>query len=332
MILSELLATASNHRKSGDLIEAERVLKRCYDSAPDNEEVNRNLFELYQQNLASLRASPYMDYPLFVVVETLALCNAKCGFCPYPTMGRLGTKMPDDLIEKIISDLKDVPQDIPFRFSPFKVSDPFVEPRLFSIIEKVNAELPGASIDLYSNGASLTPKKFENLFNIKNFQYLNISLNDHRKDVYENLMKLPFDHTIARLTMIHDRLAAGGVPFSVVVSRVCDYQTDEEFRTWVSERFPLFTVHTHRRSDWLGQVNLTAGQVPEIGCAMWFNVSIMATGVVAYCCMDGEGEYPIGDVRERHVLDVYNDPSFRMMREQRETRIGATPCGQCTFF
>jgi hypothetical protein len=203
---------------------------------------------------------------------------------------------------------------------------------LFSIIGKVNAELPNACIDLYSNGASLTREKFERLGTIKNFQHLNISLNDHRKAVYEALMRLPFEHTIARLTMIHNRLQSEGLPFSVVISRVCDYRTDEEFRAWVSERFPLFTVHTHRRSDRLGQVNVAAQHVPHIGCAMWFNISIMATGVVAYCRMDGEGQFPIGEVKERHVLEIYNDANFRAMREQRQTRIGTMPCGQCTFF
>jgi sulfatase maturation enzyme AslB (radical SAM superfamily) len=113
MILTELRAEASNHRRSGEFIQAEKILKRCYDSAPDDADVQRGLFDLYQQNLAALKSSPYRDYPLFVVLETLALCNAKCGFCPYPTMERLGTKMPDQQIDKIISGLKAIPQTGP---------------------------------------------------------------------------------------------------------------------------------------------------------------------------------------------------------------------------
>src|SRR5208282_2124307 len=172
--LEELIRMASDHRRNGDLVEAERLLKRCYDSAPDDPQLRKDLFGVYQQNLDVLKLSPYMDYPLFVSVETLALCNAKCGFCPYPKMERQGTQMPDRLVDKIISDLKDIPRAISFRLSPFKVSDPFVEPRLFAIIGKINAELPNASIDLYSNGAALTPKKLDALSSVKNFQYLNI--------------------------------------------------------------------------------------------------------------------------------------------------------------
>src|SRR6266568_9089325 len=48
-----------------------------------------------QVELAKIRRSPYLDYPQEVHIETFAYCNAKCTFCPYPTMERQGDKMPD---------------------------------------------------------------------------------------------------------------------------------------------------------------------------------------------------------------------------------------------
>jgi hypothetical protein len=327
-----MMKEAADFRESGNSKAAEAILKRCYDAAPTNAAVKRELFDLYQENVAALKQSPYMDYPQFIGIETIASCNAKCGFCPYPTMERAGTRMSDELIEKIVGDLKDIPLSVPIRISPFKISDPFVEPRLFQIIKLINRELPQASIDLYSNGAALTPKKFDELLSIKNFQYLNISLNDHRPDVYETLMKLPFDRTIARLTMVHEKLKSSGLPFAIVISRVSDYETDEDFRSWVLDRFPLFHVQTHRRTDFIGQVDVKTQEVPDIGCVMWFTLSIMANGIVAYCCVDGEGKFPIGDVKERHALAIYNEPEFRNMRERQATRLGSMPCGTCTFF
>jgi len=308
------------------------VLKRCYDIAPDSRDVQRKLFDTYQKNLIALKQSRYMDYPLFVSLETQTVCNARCSFCPYPSLERLGNKMPDELIDKVISDLEAIPEDVQFRFAPFKVSDPFTDARIFEVVEKINRKLPNAMIDLYSNGASLTPARLESLRHIRNFQYLKISLNEHRKEFYERLMGLKFEHTLARLTHLHERLVKGELPFSVVVSKVCDYKHDEEFRGWVGERFPGFVVHTHRRSDWIGQVDVAGQAVPDIGCAMWFSLSITSTGIVAYCCMDGTGAYPIGDVSEQNALDIYNAPAFREVREKHMTRIGGSPCGQCTFF
>lgn len=330
--LSELLQQAEAYLSQGDPTQAEAVLKRCYDIAPGNKEVQDKLFDTYQKNLVELKQSRYMDYPLFVSLETQTICNARCSFCPYPTLDRLGNKMPDELIDKVIADLQAIPADVPFRFAPFKVSDPFTDPRIFDVVERINNRLPNASIDLYSNGASLTPARLERLRHIKNFQYLNISLNEHRKGPYEALMGLKFDHTVARLAHLHERLTKGELPFAVVVSKVADYENDEAFRDWVKESFPRFVVHTHRRSDWLGQVDVSSQLVPDIGCAMWFSLSITSTGVVSYCCMDGEGKHPIGDVTKQHALEVYNAPAYREVREKYMSRIGGAPCGQCTFF
>jgi hypothetical protein len=331
-LVEQLLRDADNHIAQNRLMDAETVLKRCYDSAPDNPEVTQRLFKTYQDNLRALKRSPYLDYPLFVHMETQTICNARCSFCPYPKLERLGTKMPNELIDKIISDLEDIPRNVAINFAPFKVSDPFAEPRLYEIIAKINKRLPNASISLYSNGASITPAKLEALRKVENFAYLNISLNEHRKEEYESLMGIKFEHTIARLKYIHEQLEKTRLPFPVVISRVCDYKNDEDFRSWIAERFPLFHVHTHRRTDWIGQTDTECQAVPNIGCTMWFSLSIMSTGVVAYCCMDGEGQHPIGDVSKQHALEIYNAPHFRAVRENYETRIGGTPCGQCTFF
>src|SRR5690348_5429724 len=98
--------------------------------------------EAYQRRVEAMRQSPYMDYPAHVHLETLSLCPAACYFCPYPTLERKGTVMPDELIAKIISDLKAIPQDLNFQLSPFKVNEPFLDNRLFDILRTVNRELP----------------------------------------------------------------------------------------------------------------------------------------------------------------------------------------------
>ena len=71
-----------------------------------------------QVSLMRLRKSAYMEYPAEVHIETHAICNAKCSFCPYPTMDRQGDKMPDELIDKIINDMKVIPASIPFQSRP----------------------------------------------------------------------------------------------------------------------------------------------------------------------------------------------------------------------
>lgn len=288
--------------------------------------------QAYQHSFEQRKKSPYMDYPAHVHMETMAKCNAACVFCPYPDLERQGEKMPDELIEKIISDLTDIPRNINFQLSPFKVNEPFLDVRLFDVLRRINEKLPNAQITLTSNATPITDKKMEELRQIKNIGYLWISFNDHREKEYEATMKLPYARTIERLEMIHAKKAAGEFVPRITLSRVGDGSpADKEFCQWVKQRFPLFETEVFQRGAWIGQVKDIEQEVPNVACVRWFDLSITATGVVAHCCMDGQAQWPIGDVRKQHVLEIYNSPEYRRLRENTRTRREVSPCNQCAF-
>ena len=129
-------------------------------------------FRDYQLAVERKRLSPYLDYPREVTIETLALCNAACEFCPYPDLERQGARMNDDLVEKILGDLEDIPSNVPFHISPFKVSDPLLDTRIFDIIERVAAGLPHATVRMFTNGSPLTPRHVERLAAAPNIEHL----------------------------------------------------------------------------------------------------------------------------------------------------------------
>lgn len=282
-----------------------------------------------------LRTSRHMGYPYLVHLETLASCNAACGFCPYPTLERKGTRMPDDLIEKIIGDLTAVPHDLPFSIAPYKVSEPFLETRLFDILELVRAKLPSARIYLSSNAAPLTEKKMDRLASQEHIRVLTLSVNSHDAVEYEAVMKIPFDRTHARLVALHERAAAGTFKFPIRITRVtAGRAADKAFLAWVKDEFPAFTATIFARNDWIGTA-VTQGAhdvVPDAPCHRWFDMSIMATGEVAMCCMDGLGEYPKGNVRDQHLLQIYNQPWLIQLRKNLLSRRQAgDPCNRCTY-
>jgi hypothetical protein len=240
--------------------------------------------------------------------------------------------MEDALIAKIIGDLGDMPRDLPFHLSPFKVNEPFLDVRLFDILHAVNAKLPQAALTLTSNATPITERSLDRLEAVGNIGYLWISFNDHRPMQYEQTMKLPYPRTIERLDLIHRRKADGRIPFVVVLSRVGDDSADDQaFRDWCAQHYPLFGCSVFQRGAWLGQVDTETGTVPEVGCMRWFELSITATGAVAHCCMDGQAKWPIGDARTQHVIDIYNGPAYRRLRAEVQTRQAATPCHACTF-
>ena len=277
----------------------------------------------------------YLDCPAFVHLETMALCNAACEFCPYPSMERKGERMPDALIEKVINDLTDIPRDLPFQIAPYKVSEPFLEPRLFDILETINARLPHAYISIITNGTALTDRKIDQLRSVGNLIYLNVSLNFDDAAEYEATMKLPFERTVRRLDALHQRKLKGDLPFPIRLTRVsANRATDVRYIAWVRARYPAFDPIILNRNDWIGEIEMGAAStgVPDAPCHRWFDLSITATGKVAMCCMDGEARYSKGDVAASHVLEIYNQPHLRRLREQLISRREAgDPCSRCTY-
>jgi hypothetical protein len=288
----------------------------------------------YAEILKVFRQSRYMDYPKELSFETLTRCNAECWFCPSPTLERTGHKMPDVLIAKILRDLRDgMPADLPFIVSPFKVNEPLLDVRIFDILFEINARLPQATIRLFTNGSPLTLKHVGYLASVKNMEHLWVSLNECDPEKYEQTMKLPLKKTLANLDMLHQACAAGAFTHKVFVSRVCDEtEEDQVFERFVRERYPLFGIGVMYRSEWLGEVSgLEPNRaVPMVGCARWYELSITSTGEVAFCCMDGKPAFPIGNVANENVLDIYNKPDYRKFREQFVTRLEGSPCLNCT--
>lgn len=270
----------------------------------------------------------YLTQPREVAIETLALCNARCTFCPYPTLDRKGTEMPMQLIERLIGEMSQFPA--PFYFSPFKVNEPFLDKRVIGICRHVNQQCPHASLRLFTNGQPLTPALVVQISELQNVEHLWVSLNSHDPDEYYKLMGLRFELTLKRLDHIHESL---WFTHPVVVSKVSgdDPWHNLQFMRFVHDRWPRFRPVIIKRDGWLGYVAPADPRIPARHCERWWELSICATGIVSLCCMDGTGEYSIGDVRTQSLLEIYNQPELFARRENRTKRQEVHPCRQCTY-
>lgn len=289
--------------------------------------------QAYHQRALAMRWSSCIDFPAHVHLETQAICNGSCVFCPYSELERKGTRMDDRLLEKIINDLADIPKLHRFQLSLMKVNEPFLDKRIFDIIDTCMGKLPHATITLTSNASPINEKVIEKLSKTRSLGYLWISFNDHREAEYEKIMGLPYRRTRERLDLLHRAKAEGKLTMRIVLSRVSDGSGDDhEFIKWVKQHYPLFEASLFPRANWIGQTgNPTNTPIPPIACTRWFDLSITATGQVAHCCMDGQAQYPIGDINHQHALDIYNHPSYRRLRTSIENRQQVEPCRYCNF-
>lgn len=273
----------------------------------------------------------YRDQPKEVSIETLARCNAACTFCPYPTLTRIGTKMPDALIARLIREMST--WTVNFTFAPFKVNEPFLDARLQDICETFSADVPTGTLRLFTNGSPLTPKHLEWVAKLPRVEHLWISLNEWRAKEYQALMGIPFDRTAKNLDALHAMVVEKRFLHPVVVSKVGQ---DIDFQRYVRTRWPAFQLSMIKKDSWLGFTDTDVKIVPATPCIRWFELSIMADGKVAHCCMhDGtDPAYNIGDLNRQTMLEVYNSPHWRDRRVSlisRRKLDDRSPCARCTY-
>ena len=264
----------------------------------------------------------YLDQPHEVSLETYARCNAACTFCPYPTLDRIGTKLDDNLLWRLVDEMSE--WKLPFDFCPFKVNEPLLDKyRLMPLLEAME-ERTLADIRLFTNGSALTFEWAERLNQLDRLKVLWVSLNSHDPAAYKDLMGLDFKHVSGNLDMLHE----SDFRHPVVVSRV---GADQAFVEYCHKRWPEFECVLIKKDGWLGYTDPDIDQVPDTPCSRWFEMSIMSNGRVALCCMDGKGEFEIGDLNKQTLLDVYNTPNWRNRRLQMISRKEVYPCSTCTY-
>lgn len=269
----------------------------------------------------------YHSQPHEVSIETQALCNARCTFCPYPTLERKGTKMPDELLERLLGEFATFP--LPFYFSPFKVNEPFLDKRLIPLCQKFNDTVPHGHLRIFSNGSALTDKHVEGVAGLKNVAHLWISLNSCDPEEYEALMGLNFENTAKRLDALHERR----FPHEVVVSRVGHSQ---DFLDGARSRWPRFKAVIIKKDAWIDFTEADNPEIPDSPCGRWWELNISADGIVRHCCMDSGDNptYAIGDVREQAMLQIYNSARWKERRERlmsRKQLDDCSPCNRCSY-
>lgn len=272
----------------------------------------------------------YLHQPREISIETFTLCNAQCTFCPYPTLERKGEKMSDATIQFLLAQMSE--WKYPFFFSPFKVNEPLLDNRLQTICEQVRDNIPRAQLRLFTNGSTLTPKNLTWIAKLNNVEHLWVSLNTFDPVTHHKVMGLNLNNTLSKLDELHARIKTGEFPHKVTCSAVSvSHVADAIFAKTCSKLFPLFSPRIVKRDAWLGYTEAHDKEVPASPCTRWWELSITSQGIASLCCMDGKGEFAVGNANEKTLLEIYNQPTLLNRRLGTIARRSVEPCMRCTY-
>jgi sulfatase maturation enzyme AslB (radical SAM superfamily) len=280
-------------------------------------------------------SDPYLNQPREISIETLALCNAACEFCPYPTLERRGTRLDDTTLLHLIEQMRQWKQ--PFFVSPFKVNEPFLDKRLLSFCGWINSDLPLARLRIFTNGSRFTADNVQELLALKNIEHIWVSLNEVDPIRYKETMKyVAFEHVADKLDILH-KAWLRAIKHRVRVSRVSEIdprvesERRQEFDRYVAKRWPGFVTFHIKRDGWIDFTTPANSSIPQGPCARWWELSITANGVAALCCMDGHGAYALGNIYDSSLDTLYNLPTMVRRRLAMINRDKIEPCNRCTY-
>lgn len=305
------------------------------------EALDRNLASNEYRNSYLFLRNLHMDYPRNIQLETVGRCNAKCDFCPHSGLDRKFESMSDELFKKIVNEASVIPPNSPLNFYMNVVNEPFMDKKIFSRMRMLNEKISHATIGIYTNMNVMPPHFFEKLAEIRQISYWNVSFNAANKEEYEKSMGIDFERTVANLKhFLRENRKQKFVKGPIYISRIAT--GDEADTRFMEECKSLFAEYDcngdfipvcKNRADWLGQIQAAGrSNIPlMMPCNQWVNISVFCNGLVPHCCMDAKGEFPFGDVNKQSILEIYNSPHFRNLRENVISRDVIYPCNTCAL-
>ncbi|MDD5677959.1 MAG: radical SAM/SPASM domain-containing protein [Kiritimatiellae bacterium] len=275
--------------------------------------------------------------PKVLHIETTNLCNARCVMCPHEKMQRPQGIMPWETFTKIIDDCKTF-EGRGLVLILHKDGEPLLDPLLCRRIGHIRATLKKSKIMFSSNGAALTEKIADELLRCPPDQ-IGFSVDGASAATYESIRTgLRYATVVENIHAFLAKRKASGAKVRVVIQMVTNLtnqpEHDEYLRIWGPEADEIVFKDMH---NFLVQGTSVRGaglyREQKYRCIQPFTRSVIYwNGDLALCCWDCDHAYALGNVMDKDLVTLFNQPAFDPVRRAmaRKECKGITLCNVCT--
>ena len=269
--------------------------------------------------------------PTSIAFEPINLCNAKCYCCPYTTLSEdkayHGKQMTQEQIGTLLHDYgalikKYQVKDYTCAISPWRYSDPLVQPNLEYIMELCDQYK--IKIGLCTNGVSFTKKQCEILNKyIHLIGNIHMSVIGHTEEELWEFMKIKKDKTLNSLRFVKDYYPKLSKRIRIGVkhkkqSATASSETVAEYQNVTFGKVKSKTNWVENRmgdgdGDWTKPYDAVIDENNYMqGCAMGGGrvlrqMEIMVNGQAVLCCDDAEGKTNYGNVFEIGIEQAWQN-------------------------
>lgn len=271
-----------------------------------------------------------LDFPNNIQIQTTAFCNAACSFCPYPETSRelpMGT-MDEDLFRTIVDEI--ARYDIAL-LQPFLMNDPLMDKNIVSRLAYMREKVPGARINITTNGALLRPRLARELARL-DLETIHVSSNGITPETYEKTMGIDGLEVLRNVNRLHDELRRANARTELIVTALFLKATKQEVFVardyWRSRGVTFYMNPLNDRAGNLDgegfadmlpfeqEVNNSQTISYDMsGCgALYSFMGVLFNGDLVTCCMDWRRSLVLGNAAEKSLYEVWHDGPYQQIR------------------
>ena len=281
-------------------------------------------------------------YPKQVCIETYHGCNARCGFCPVTLWTRPKGQMSDEIFNTVIDQLKEWAPGNVNKVALMMNGEPLLDSKLEDRLAICKAEgLP--NVGFTTNGSLMNLERASSILGASP-DYVVFSFDTLEKKSYEdNRRGLSYDTTLenifgfirkrnelkskTRVVLRYVDFQEGGAGFK-------DYQL--YFQDFLDEELDELQYTIAHNAGFRQSIKeeLDNGNFGTTPCDAPFNrLIIQHDGQVLMCAHDFNTEYDLGNVMEKHILEIFNGDEFNRVRQvhkacRRNTLVKCSTCDE----
>ena len=266
-----------------------------------------------------------LEFPQFIEIETVNACNARCPMCTIADWQRDTPVMKEEIFNKIVEDLR--PNiDMVRRISLYRDGEPLIDKNLPSRIETLN-RIGAKEIAISTNVSLLTEEKARNILNA-GIGLVILSIDSLKKDVFESIrVRLNFEEVMENALRFIKLRDEGKFKTRIWVRMIKQDSNHLEWNDYLKFWSPLVSdgdrVYFHDIFNWGGQLDnfksISKSYEPNLPCvALWSLLVIFANGDVPLCNVDYNNKYPLGNVMEHSIKELWNS---KLQNERRKNHL-----------
>lgn len=250
-------------------------------------------------------------FPAVVRIETTNACNAKCIICPHKDMNRPVGQMDDALFDRIIDECA---AERCREIHLHNFGEPLLDKRLEDRIRR--AKQRGiAKVKIFSNGSLLTAERARSLIEA-GLDEIKISFDGATREEFESIRRpLKFDRVVQnveQLVRLRDELGAQ-LKIGVACCSTTDREATMQALSRAVDHFSFGKIH-----NWASEGDPRAQTTIRRPCSrLWRTFTILASGEVALCCLDYDGQHLLGRLENGTTIrSIFNGKRYREVRRK----------------